>query len=136
MIAAHTAAMLALLEGDDAPPALVVLDGKVPSGVVAPYVLVYFATADPELAESRPLTGSSQRHVTRAYAHCVGLNGLASRMVADRVRTAWLDVVPAVAGRQCMPIRREEGVQAERDEAIGAIAIDTVEVYRLESVPA
>ncbi len=136
MIAQHAAAMLALLNADDGPPPLVVHDGRVPSTGAPPYVLVYFASSDPEDAESRPFTGASQRHLLRVYAHCVGGNGVAARMVADRVRTAWLDVIPAVAGRQCWPIRREDGVQAERDETVGATAIDLVEVYRLESVPA
>jgi len=134
--AAHADAMLALLRADQGPPPLVVLDGRVPPGAVPPYVLVYFGSADPEDAESRSLAGDSQRHRTRAYAHCVGANAEAARIVADRVRSAWLDVIPTVDGRVCWPIRREEGVQAERDETAGAAAIDLVEVYRLESVPA
>ncbi|MEO3922711.1 hypothetical protein ABGB07_02330 [Micromonosporaceae bacterium B7E4] len=127
--------MLALLDADEGPPALVVLDGKVPKGTTAPYVLVYFASSDPEQPDSRPLTGRSERHVTRAYAHCVGTTAASSRVVADRVRAAWLDVEPTISGRQCQPIRREEGVQGERDETTGAVSLDLVEVYRLESLP-
>ncbi len=82
MINEHAAAMLALLDADNDPPALVVLDGKVPTGTVAPYVLVYFDDTDPELPDSRPLTGASQRHVVRAICHSVGGNGQAARMVA------------------------------------------------------
>ena len=133
MIAEHAAAMIALLEADTD---LKVLDGKVPKGTVAPYVLVYFASSDPEEVESRPMTGRSERHVARAYAHCVGTTAASSRVVANRVRTAWLDVKPTITGRQCQPIRREEGVQGERDETTGALSLDLVEVYRLESVPA
>ncbi len=134
MINEHAAAMLALLDADNDPPALVVLDGKVPTGTVAPYVLVYFDDTDPELPDSRPLTGASQRHVVRAICHSVGGNGQAARMVADRVRTALLDVVPTVTGRTCMPIRREDGQPPQRDEQAGGVW-DKVDVYRLESVP-
>lgn len=136
MIPEHATAMLALLTGAPGSPALVVYDGVTPAGATAPYVLVYFASADPELADSRSLRADSRRHVTRAYAHCVGGNQAAARSVAKRVRTAWLDVRPTVAGRQCQPIRREEGQPAQRDESLGTPVLDLVEVYRLESEPA
>lgn len=136
MINEHAAAMLALLDADNTPPALVVLDGKVPTGQTLPYVLVYFDDTDPELPDSRPLTGASQRHVQHAIAHCVGANAQAARMVADRVRAAWLDIVPTVAGRTCMPIRREDGQPPQRDEQTGQTVFDKIDVYRLESLPA
>lgn len=136
MINEHAAAMLALLDADNSPPALVVLDGKVPTGQTLPYVLVYFDDTDPELAESRPLTGDSERHVLRAICHSVGANGQAARMVADRVRSALLDVVPTVTGRVCLPIRREDGQPPQRDEQTGTAVFDKVDVYRLESLPA
>lgn len=135
MITQHAAAMLTLLDADNTPPALVVLDGKVPTGQLPPYVLVYFATADPELAESASLTHRSERHVTRAYAHCVGGNATAARMVHDRVRAAWLDVIPTVAGRTCLPIRGEEGQPDDPDETTGTLITDQIGVYRLESLP-
>lgn len=135
MIQEHAAAVLALLDADNTAPALVVLDGKVPTGQTLPYVLVYFDDTDPELHDSRPLTGASQRHITRAIAHCVGANAQAARMVADRVRTALLDVVPTVTGRTCLPIRREDGQPPVRDETTGTAVFDSVNVYRLESVP-
>lgn len=135
MIDEHAAAVLALLDADNAFPPLVVLDGKVPNGTVPPYVLVYFADNDPELADSTPLTGRSDRYVVRAYCHSVGDNGQAARMVADRVRAALLDVVPTVAGRQCFPIRREDGQPPQRDESTGTLVMDKVDVYRLESLP-
>lgn len=136
MIDEHAAAVLALLNAVDDVPALVVHDGKVPNGAVAPYVLVYFDDTDPELADSRPLTGASQRHVLRAICHSVGANATAARMVADRARTALLDVVPTVAGRRCQPIRREDGQPPQRDEDTGTPLFDKIDVYRLESVPA
>lgn len=135
MIAEHASAMLALLTADAGQPPLVVLDGKVPNGTVPPYVLVYFADADPEQAGSAALTNRSERHSTRAYVHSVGGNATAARMVGDRVRTAWLDVTPTVAGRQCWPIRREDGQPENRDETTGTLVMDQVDVYRLESLP-
>lgn len=135
MIDEHAAAILTLLDADNTPPALVVLDGRVPKDQARPYVLVYFDDTDPELAESRPLAGDSERHVLRAICHSVGDNGQAARMVADRVRAALLDVVPTVAGRTCMPIRREDGQPPQRDEQTGTLVMDKVDIYRLESLP-
>lgn len=132
---AAAAAILAILNAVDDPPALVVHDGKVPNGATAPYVLVYFTDTDPEATDSRPLTGASQRHITRAICHSVGATAEAARMVADRVRGALLDVVPTVSGRTCQPIRREEGQPPQRDEETLASVFDQVDVYRLESVP-
>lgn len=131
----HADAILALLKAAPGTTPLVVHDGAVPDGGTPPYVLVYFADADPELAESMSLANRSDRHVTRVYAHSVGGSAAAARMVGDRVRTAWLDVVPTIAGRQCFPIRREDGQPADRDETTGTLFMDQVDVYRLESVP-
>jgi hypothetical protein len=133
---ADAAAMKALLDAVVGPPELVVYDGKVPKGVTGPYVLIYFDDSDPELADSRPLTGASQRHITRAITHSVGVTAEAARMVADMVRAAWLDVRPTVAGRTCQPIRREDGQPPQRDEETLEAVYDKVDVYRLESVPA
>ncbi|MEU4570725.1 hypothetical protein [Micromonospora sp. NPDC023956] len=132
---AHADAILNLLRTAPGTP-LTVLDGSVPNGTVAPYVLVYFADEDPELPDSRPLDGQSQRYVVRAYVHSVAGNGAMARAVGDRVRSALLDAVPTVAGRVCWPIRREEGRPPERDESTGTVVMDRVDVYRLESVPA
>lgn len=137
MIQEHAAVVLALLRA--APPTsrpLAVHDGSVPSGAAPPYVVVYVADDDPELADSRPLTGASQRYVLWAYCHCVGADQAAARAVSNRVRAALLDAAPAVAGRVCQPIRRVEGQPTQRDESTGVLVQDKVDVYRLESVPA
>jgi hypothetical protein len=131
----HAQAVLALLDADNTSPALVVLDGKVPTAQLPPYVLVYFSDHDPDDAESRKLPGASTRHVTRAYCHSVGGDQTAARAVAVRVRTALLDVIPTVAGRVCWPIRREEGQPVQRDEQTGAAVWDKVDLYRVESLP-
>jgi len=133
----HATAVLALLAA--APPLdrpLVVCDGVVASGIRPPYVVVYFADADPEEAESRDLTMSTDRHVLRIYTHSVGATAAAAREVGKRVRQALRDVAPSVAGRQCWPIRREDGAPSRRDETTGSLVMDQVSVWRLESVPA
>ncbi|MFV2094825.1 hypothetical protein ACFHW1_04950 [Micromonospora sp. LOL_014] len=133
MIQAHADAILDLLRADSE---LTVIDGPVPQGTVPPYVVVYIDDSDPELPDSRPLTGDSERHVTRGYIHSVGSNGVAVRAVRQRVRAALLDVRPTIAGRSCMPIRREDGQPARSDEETGSPLVSAVDVYRLESVPA
>lgn len=138
---AHAAAVLALLEAITA-PALTVHDGAIPKPVpptpppAPPYVVVYFADADPIDSPSTHLTGEARRHVTDVYVHSVGGNGEAARIVAGRVRTALLGVRPTIAGRQCYPIRRQDGQPATRDESTGRLVIDKVDVYRVQSIPA
>ncbi|MFF0823061.1 DUF3168 domain-containing protein [Micromonospora haikouensis] len=134
MIRAHCDAVLAMLQA--APGSLRVLDGAVPTGAVPPYVLLYFADTDPELVDSSPMDGTSERFVLRAYVHSVGSNASAARALGERVRTALLDQVPTVPGRVCWPIRREDGQPPQRDESTGVLVMDRVDVYRLESVPA
>jgi len=133
---AHAAAILAILNAVDDVPALVVYDGAVPQLTAPPYVVVYFADADPLESTSTHLTHEARRHITDAYCHCVGTNGQAARMVADRVRTALLNVTPTVSGRACFPIRRTDGQPAQRDETTGRLVMDKVDVYRLSSIPA
>lgn len=133
-------AILALLAA--APPAsppLVVYDGVVPVVPPAlppspPYVVVYFSTTTPE---GTSLTSTSDRAVTRAFCHCVGADAIAARAVAGRVHAALLDVVPAIAGRVCWPLRDDNsGSPPDRDETLGPLVMDQVVVYRLESLPA
>lgn len=139
MIAEHAEAILALLDGDNADPPLVVHHGAVPRAdppSLPPYAVVYFADADPEDPDSRPLDGTPQRFVQRAYIHSVGANADASLAVAGRVRAALLNAVPNIAGRNCFPIRREDGQPVIRDESTGVPVMSKADVYRLESEPA
>ncbi|WBB73235.1 DUF3168 domain-containing protein [Micromonospora sp. WMMD1128] len=133
-VRAHADAVIGLLAA--APGSLRVLDGAVPKETAPPYVLLYFADSDPELVDSRPLGGGSERFVLRVYAHCVGGNAAAARALGERVRAALLDVTPTIADRACWPIRREDGSPPQRDESTGTLVMDRVDVYRLESVPA
>jgi hypothetical protein len=132
MIDEHAQAVLDLLDADNAAPALVFYDGKVPTGVIPPYVVVYFEEATPGF----DFVGQSYEFGLRATCHCVGGNARAARMVADRVLAALQDVTPTVAGRACWPIRWDDGAPPTRDEATGSTVMDQIAVYLLRSVPA
>lgn len=140
----HAAAFLALLDADDANPALVVFDGHVPRASSGqpqrpPYVLVYLSVGAPGAAlepGKSDATFRSQLFRTSAICHSVGVDASAARSVADRVRAAVLDVTPAVAGRSCWPIRWVDGQSARRDETTGMAVIDVIDVYEFDSVPA
>ncbi len=134
MIDEHAAAVLALLDADNAAPALIVYDGKVPPGIdvqASPYVLAYFAGSWPDL-NFRSVTKTFQLRIT---LHCVGGNAHAARMVSDRGRAALLDVVATVAGRTCYPIRWEDSQPPQRDESTGSTVMDQIDTYILASVP-
>ena len=132
----HADALLVLARGSGPGTPMTVLDGANPDNVAPPYVLVYFADSDPEEPESRPLSGLPQRYVLRGIFHLVGGSGAATRALGDKLRSRLLNVTPTIAGRQCLPIRREDGVPPERDESTGTLVMDRVDVYRLESEPA
>lgn len=134
--AAHAAAFLALLNAAVGSPPLVVHDGAVPQGAVPPYVVVYFADADPIDSPSTHLTGEARRHITDAYCHSVGDNAGSVRVVGGRVRGALLNITPTISGRKCWPIRRTDGQPAQRDETTGRLRADKVDIYRLSSIPA
>jgi hypothetical protein len=81
------------------------------------------------------LTHKSDRALLRILCHCVGETATAADVVAGAVRTVLLDAIPVVAGRACFPIRSESGTDARPDESTGILVMDTIEIYRLESVP-
>jgi hypothetical protein len=141
----HARAVLDLLAAAPGSPALVVHDGAVPKDPATgkskppPYVAVYFTIETPSgemPADSASIEMDSDRVVLRAYFHNVGGNAAAARIVAGRSRGAVLGVTPTIAGRECWPIRQDEGRPAERDESTGVLVMDQVDVYRLESIPA
>lgn len=129
----HADAMLDLLRAD---PWLVVFPEEnggpelVPPGTDPPFVSVHFSRDQPLGGR---LTHQSTRTRLRAYAHCVGLTEAAARIVCDRVSAAWLDVIPAVPGRVCYPIRSDPAAEPNTDESTGALMVTITEVYRLES---
>ena len=59
---------------------------------------------------------------------------MAARGVAERVRTALLDVRPVVSGLSCGLIRMDGDPQPpRRDETTGALVMDAIETYRLRA---
>lgn len=135
----HAQAFLTLLDADDTAPALVPLDGEVPQGTLPPYVLVY-ASARVPAADAEPdksdLTFGSRAVHARAICHSVGGNAQAARQVADRVRTALLDVRPQLVDRTCSPVRWVDGQDTQRDEQLGTGVFDQIDVYEFSSHPA
>lgn len=129
----HHVAILALLQAPGALPApIVAYTDAIPNGTLPPYVRVFLSVSYPGMED---LTNKSNRAVARAVCHCAGGSTDAADVVANAVRAALLDVVPTIAGRACFPIRNESTVGPRPDETTGVLVMDTVDVYRLESVP-
>lgn len=128
---------IALLQADLGPPALVVCDGVVPNGTTPPYVLVYTTVTRPSDDPDNSGDGKTRVWVVRWICHCVGGTATSARAVAQRARTALLDVRPTVAGFSASavgPIRMEGDSQPpQRDETTGALLMDAVETYRLRA---
>ena len=130
---------IALLQADLGPPALVVCDGVVPNGtsVNAGYVLVYTTISRPSDDPDNSGDGKTRVWVVRWICHCVGGTATTARAVAQRVRTALLDVRPTVTGFSASavgPIRMEGDSQPpQRDETTGVLVMDAVETYRLRA---
>jgi hypothetical protein len=109
-----------------------VFQDAVPNGTVPPYVRTYMTVSYPG---GEDLTNRSNRAVLRIICHCVGASSTAADVVAGAVRSVLLDVVPTVSGRACFPIRNESSANARPDETTGDLVMDSIEIYRLESVP-
>ena len=130
---------IALLQADLGPPALVVYDGVVPASpdTNRGYVLVYTSVSRPSDDPDNSGDGKTRVWVARWICHCVGGTATSARAVAQRVRTALLDVRPTVTGFSASavgPIRMEGDSQpSQRDETTGVLVMDTVEVYRLRA---
>jgi hypothetical protein len=132
---ALTNVALTLLAADLGPPALVVFDGVVPANtaVNAGYVLVYSYLSRPSEDPDNNLDGRTRVWDQRWILHCVGGTASAARAVAQRARTALLDVRPTVTGLACGLIRLEESQPPQRDETTGTPVMDAVETYRLRA---
>lgn len=128
---------LALLRADLGPPPLVVVDGPVPAGtpVNAGYVVVYAGLSRPSEDSDNKFSGRTGVWVARWICHCVGGTATASRAVAQRVRTALLDVSPTITGFGAVGLIRMEGdsLPPQPDETTGQPVLDTVVTYRLRA---
>lgn len=128
-------AALTLLLADVGPPQLVVFDGVVPPNtpVNAGYVLVYSYLTRPSDNPDNSLNGLTKVWNQRWILHCVGGTAMAARAMAERARTALLDVRPVVAGLACGLIRLEETQPPQRDETTGVLVMDAVQTYSLRA---
>lgn len=139
VLQAHTRAVLALLDADDASPPLVVCNGIVLAGVTPPYVLVYFALRTPtgvEVPQLVSLEQTSDVLVLSAYCHSVGYDiPDAALAVAGRVRARLLGVRPVIAGRVCFPITHADGPPTSRDENTQRPVFDQIDLYQFTSLP-
>lgn len=145
MIQGHADAILGLLRAD---PQLTVYpaannlpgsaSGIVPDDANPPYVAVHIYVERPlgDGGTGEALDGLTSRARCYVYCHCVGMDEIGARAVAQRVAALLLDVRPAVSGRQAFPIRYESGQPPRNDEATGRLASELTDVYRLETVPA
>lgn len=132
-------AAITLLAADVGPPALVVFDGVVAPNtpVNAGYVLVYTSVSRPTGDPDNPGNGRTSVWVARWICHCVGGTARAATAVAERVRTALLDVHPTIPGftSSAVGLIRMDGdqLQPQRDETTGVLVMDAVVTYRLRA---
>lgn len=134
-------AFLALLAASPGSPSLAVYDGAVPDSPEPAYALVHFYIETPDglqAPDAVPLTFDSDVIDAWAYVHCVGANpqaARAARAVSGRVRSAVLNQVLTVPGRQCFPVRFDHGQPPVRNEETGPVVFDQVDVYKLRAIP-
>jgi hypothetical protein len=128
---ALTAVAIDLLTADTQ---LKVYDGIVPAAAARPYVLVYTSLSRSSEDPDNAGDGLTRVWMVRWICHCVGESASAARKVAERVRTALLDVQPTVPGLSCGLIRMEgDSLPPERDETTGVAVMDAVVTYRLRA---
>lgn len=132
----HCDAFLTLARAAAGSPPLLVLDGIVPDGTVAPYALVYFAIETPDgltVPDWLSLTLASTAINARAIVHSIGADPQApksARAVAGRLRAAVLDQTLTVSGWSCGPVRWIEGQPPQRNEDVpGSPVFDQVDLY-------
>jgi len=129
---------LNLLRADLGPPPLVVIDGPVPAGtqVNAGYVVVYAGLTRPSEDPDNALNGRTGVWIARWICHCVGGSAVASRAVAQRVRTALLDLSPTIPGFGAVGLIRMDGDETppQPDETTGQPVLDTIVTYRLRAM--
>jgi hypothetical protein len=116
-------------------PPLTVVDGPVdpqkpPSG---PYVVVYVSIDVPDSDYLEEPVGPVR---CSAIIHVVAANADACRILAGRVITALLGIVPVVAGRgDCGPITLDDAPPADWDRSTGRQVMDQILVWTYTSLP-
>jgi hypothetical protein len=136
---AHADAFLALLHAALDPVPIAVYDGVVPSPypdpATTPACLVYFAAEWPTDGTGNAIDGLSITYRLRAYCHSIGATAAAARSIGGQVRAAVLNIRPTVAGRSCGPIRWYDGQPPAKDETLGALVMDRVDVFEFLTTP-
>jgi hypothetical protein len=132
---AHADAVLGLLHAALDPVPILVFDGKVddptPNVAAQPWVLVYLQPTWPTDGTGNTLDGQSRTYLLRVFTHSTGATAAAARAVGGMVRAALLDVRPTVAGRVTGLIRWVDGNPPDRDETLGTLVMDKVDVWEL-----
>lgn len=135
----HANAVLSLLHAALDPVPIAIYDGVVPSPYpdvkTSPWVLVYFDASWPPDGQANALDGKSATYMLRVYCHSTAASAAGARAIAGQVRAALLDVRPTVSGRTTWPIRWAEGQPPNKDETLGFLVMDKVDVYQLASTP-
>jgi hypothetical protein len=135
----HANAVLTLLHTALDPVPIAVYDGVVPSPfpdpAANPWLLVYFDASWPTDGAANTLDGKSATYVLTVQCHSTAASAAGARAIAGQARAALLNVRPTVAGRVCWPIRRVEGQPPNKDETLGFLVMDKVDVYELASAP-
>lgn len=129
-----------LLQADTS---LTVFRGGVPGPANPPYVVVRTTVGRPSDDEDNSGDGRSRVWVARWYCYCVGGGGTGSTVesaevaaiaVAQRVRTALLDVSPVIAGLSCSRIRWEESSPPDGpNETTGSPVREAIEIFSLRA---
>jgi hypothetical protein len=136
----HAQAFLDLLAVTDGiTPALVVQVGKVANGITPPYVLIHFRFLRPDSLnepDKGDLTFDQLAYTVEAVCHSVGATEDSAMTTAGRVEAKVLNARPAVASRDCAPVRWVDGQGTQRDEETLTAVFDMVDVYRFFTVPA
>ena len=127
MITEHATAFLDWLRGD---PNLTVFDGAPPDLTKPPYVVVWISLDD---EDSISLADEQGKANLRATVHSVGSSGNAARIVSDRVRARLHGHRLVIANRNVWKVRHEFGIPPQRDESIGVLVVDAVDVYVFSS---
>jgi hypothetical protein len=135
---AHAQVFLTLLDADNTPPALAVLDSVVPDLQAPPYVLLYFSWRTPtgvDEPDKVALESTSDVIDVEATCHSVGVTPGSARAIAGRVRAHLLGVVPTITNRVCFPIIHRDGTTTQRDETTGVTVFDQIDIYGFTSLP-
>lgn len=134
MIREHAQALWSLAEAGGTPPA--VHRGTPPTGAAPPYAVVWINDVDPEDGPSRTINGDVGSYRAWATVISVGETQDSAVTVAGIMRGRLLGVIPTIAGRQCLPIRRVDGRDVQPDRSTSITRYERADVYRLDSEPA